>query len=40
MPPDILADVGYLGLAIIAYVAIQMIWQGSGELMDVINTTT
>ena len=31
---------GYLGLAIIAYVAIQMIWQGSGEVMDVINTTT
>ena len=31
---------GYLGLAIIAYVAIQMIWQGSGELMDVVNTTT
>ena len=31
---------GYLGLVIIAYVAIQMIWQGSGEVMDVINTTT
>ena len=31
---------GYLGLAIIAYVAIQMICQGSGEVMDVINTTT
>ena len=31
---------GYLGLAIIAYVAIQMIWQGSGEVMDVINLTT
>ena len=31
---------GYLGLAIIAYVAIQMIWQGSGEVMDLINTTT
>ncbi len=31
---------GYVGLAIIAYVAIQMIWQGSGEVMDVINTTT
>ena len=31
---------GYLGLAVIAYVAIQMIWQGSGEVMDVINTST
>ena len=31
---------GYVGLAIIAYVAIQMIWQGSGEVMEVINTTT
>lgn len=31
---------GYLGLAIIAYVAIQMIWQGGGEVMDVMNTTS
>ena len=31
---------GYLGLAIIAYVAIQMIWQGTGEVMDVFNLTT
>ena len=31
---------GYLGLAIIAYVAIQMIWQGTGEVMDVLNLTT
>ncbi len=28
---------GYLGLAIIAYVAVQMIWQGSGEVYQVIN---
>ncbi len=28
---------GYLGLAIIAYVAVQMIWQGSGEVYQLIN---
>ena len=27
---------GYLGLAIIAYVAVQMIWQGSGEVYQLI----
>ena len=31
---------GYLGLAIIGYVAIQMIWQGTGEVMDVLDLTT